>query len=195
MRGKDGAVVGRIRCECSASYRRRGGAACVGRATEMPIGGTMKQVIEQYAATVIAMMVAGVLLIFCFGLHAWQSDVLSDLLQIPEHDDTVFYAYMDREAPTLVQTRPCVVRVNEEVILSDYFRATDASGNLLEVCFAEIWEEKSELVEMCDKVPDEFGPDASKVSVSERGVYRMEVYATDGERTTRRITYVLVNER
>lgn len=156
----------------------------------------MKQVIEQYATTIIAAWIGLVVITVVMGTNSANGipQLLGSVLESSIDDTSIwkneaFKQYMVMLPPTINEKKVYLV-AGESILLSDYFEAKSSNGNLLPVYVKEIWDESG--VELTAKESE----DATRICLERSGCYWLQIYTWDENRKMcERMVRVLVNER
>lgn len=158
----------------------------------------MKQIVEQYAAAIIACTLAIALwTVLNHGIfeNGWSfSKVLDVIIQdsigekaIAEND--ILEEYFGGTALE-IQVKNVYLAANQEVSLQDYVTVKNRQNELVPVFLKRGWNSKWESIEL--GIPN----DASRLSISETGVYWVQIYAKDeNQKDHDWIIKLLVNER
>lgn len=160
----------------------------------------MKNVMEQYAGAILAVVAAlGIFSIFrtaSFGdrqniygyLGTMMTDVVArEALDVKSGD--AFDEYMDYELPVFSPPARVSLKARVTTPISQIIEARDSQGNLLDIQIAGCWDEDFQETNQVMVL------DETKLKLLEWGVYWIEVCATDGYGYSRNALFkVYVNE-
>lgn len=158
----------------------------------------MKQVLEQYGAAIISVLMATTVLAVIwngsFGNNQGLAQVLGHLLghSIEEGSASGSQAYddyMSSAAPS-IEIQNCYLVENQRVLLTECFQAKSYEGEVLPVYLKKAWSLSGEETDLG------LSSDGSSICVPEAGLYFAQVYAVDSKKKETCIQVkLLVNER
>lgn len=158
----------------------------------------MKQVFEQYASAVIAVLLSSTLLAVIWGGAFFQGKGIPQVLgQILTYsvgeksiaENNVFEEYMSGIAPIIVE-KNIYIKANQRILLSDCFEAKSKQGTVLPIFLKRAWNRNGEEVSV------DVSEDKTAICVSETGICWVQVYAIDENgKESSKIVRLLVNER
>lgn len=158
----------------------------------------MKQVFEQYASAIIAVLLASLLFTVMWSGAFFQGKGIPQVLgQILEYsigeqfitENGTFEEYMNEAAPAIIECNAYVV-ANQPVLLSDCYEAKSYQGTVLPVFLKRIWDTDGTEVDVG------VSEDRETICMSEAGIYWVQVYTIDENgKQSSKIAKLLVNER
>lgn len=148
----------------------------------------MKEIMEQYAATMIAVLISVAILTGLFagnsirltGMQESISAVMEDAAgKYETFDSPVFDAYMSDEPPRIVFYNPYAIIAGRITDVSSCFQAWNRDGTALKVEVLDIWKEDGEPLPQLEETKDFF-------CIEQEGRYwiMVEAEAPDGHKAT-----------
>ena len=158
----------------------------------------MKQVMEQYASAVVAVLIATAIIAIIIGGSLGAEQALGPALgQVLGHSvsgknfsqNPEFDSYMSTAAPS-ISCKTTYVVANQKTLLADCWQAYSYNGKSLPVYLRKAWSESGAETDLG------LSPDGTSICVPKPGVYWLQVYAVDEKQKETCIQMkLLVNER
>lgn len=152
----------------------------------------MKKVVEQYAMSIVAAMIALLLFMVCYQMPLWD-EVVADILWQPQLEANMGKAFdesMDRKAPTIVLKDVYALKAGQQIEIATIFDGYSWEGTSIPVTIEKIYSE-----DLSDVLRD-LSTESGSICMENAGIYWALTETTDfkGDRL-QVLAKVFVNER